>query len=635
MPTGVMDAGTERSGGNIIDKYWWNEKDDKIHNGVFEVVNFLTKNQRFREESNLRYMRLYSNMEVLGLTAARYAQNSSRSIETTLKLNVIQSACDTVTNKIAKNKPKPTFLTDAGNFSDQKKARLLEKFIDGMFYQLKLYEQGPKIFLDGCVFGSGFAKFYIEEGKMKCERVFPAEIVIDDAEAVYGSPRQLHQKKVISRDVLMTLYPDFKDKIRMAKKAEGDLITHDHLADQVRVLESWHLPSGKDAGDGKHVIAIEGCTLLCEEYRLPFFPFSMITWTDRLLGFFGQGLAEQMMGIQLEINKLLRTIQIAMHLCSIPRYLIQHGSKVVSSHINNDIGALVKYTGVKPEIWSQNAVPQELRAHLEVLIAKAYEISGISQLSAQSKKPAGLDSGVALRTFNDIESERFILSGRKYEQFYLNAASIIIEMVKDSIKNGEVEEYKVKVEDKKGIKEINWSQVNMEEDTYVMKAFPTAFLPNTPTGRLQRVEELVQGGFISQEDAMDLLDFPDLEGHINLANSGKKQMRSVIEKMTEDGVYVPPEPFQNLAMGLQMMQAAYLDAKLRNVPEKHLELMRRWMVTTATMLKPPEPPPPTPSEEEALPSPGIQVPMEGPPALPGPQGPPLPPEGAGPPGMMQ
>ena len=32
---------------------------------------------------------------------------------------------------------------------------------------------------------------------------------------------------------------------------------------------------------------------------------------------------------------------------------------------------------------------------------------GISQLSAQSKKPTGLNSGVALQTMEDVESERF------------------------------------------------------------------------------------------------------------------------------------------------------------------------------------------------------------------------------------
>ena len=52
----------------------------------------------------------------------------------------------------------------------------------------------------------------------------------------------------------------------------------------------------------------------------------------RPVGFFGQGLAEQLQGLQLEINKTLRTIQVSMHLVSVPKQLVEASSKLVSSH---------------------------------------------------------------------------------------------------------------------------------------------------------------------------------------------------------------------------------------------------------------------------------------------------------------
>ena len=44
---------------------------------------------------------------------------------------------------------------------------------------------------------------------------------------------------------------------------------------------------------------------------------------------------------------------------------------------------------------------------VQILKEQAYELVGISQLSAQSSKPAGLNSGIALTTMEDIESDRF------------------------------------------------------------------------------------------------------------------------------------------------------------------------------------------------------------------------------------
>ena len=52
-------------------------------------------------------------------------------------------------------------------------------------------------------------------------------------------------------------------------------------------------------------------------------------------------------------------------------------------------------------------ISQDLFMHLDRLYNRSFEIAGISQLSAQSSKPSGLDSGRALREFSDIESERF------------------------------------------------------------------------------------------------------------------------------------------------------------------------------------------------------------------------------------
>jgi hypothetical protein len=47
-------------------------------------------------------------------------------------------------------------------------------------------------------------------------------------------------------------------------------------------------------------------------------------------------------------------------------------------------------------------------------------------LSAAAQKPAGLDSGKALREYNDIESDRFMTIGQAYERYYLQLAKLDI-----------------------------------------------------------------------------------------------------------------------------------------------------------------------------------------------------------------
>ena len=59
------------------------------------------------------------------------------------------------------------------------------------------------------------------------------------------------------------------------------------------------------------------------------------------------------------------------------------------------------------------------------------EVAGISQLSATSRKPSGLDAAVAMREYQDIESDRFQLVAQRYEKSFLDAAKIVLDMQRD------------------------------------------------------------------------------------------------------------------------------------------------------------------------------------------------------------
>ena len=189
-----------------------------------------------------------------------------------------------------------------------------------------------------------------------------------------------------------------------------------NVADLITVTESWRLPSGPDAKDGMHCISLENDVLFEEKWEKNYFPFVFIKSSARLFGFWGQSAVERLQSIQLEINKILWVIQRSMHLHGTYRVWIKTGSKLPKEHINNDIGAVL-VSDEMPQYLSSSFIPQEYFNHLQTLKNQAYEQEGVSQLSAASKKPAGLDSGKALREYNDIESDRFTILGQAYETF--------------------------------------------------------------------------------------------------------------------------------------------------------------------------------------------------------------------------
>lgn len=563
---------------------WWKQPKSKIYESVFSFIKQLDAEQSYKQSQNFKYMRLYGNYDLFNLKAYQYYKVDPSSVtQNRVTLNIVQSMVDTVVSKITKNKPKPTFLTDGGDFAQQRKAKKLTKFVEGQYQMTDFYAKAAQAFIDSCIFGTGCVKIFKQDNEIKVERIFIDEIIIDDKESFYGEPRQLHQRKYIHKDVLKDMFPQHVGAIDIAANNENQYYSSNKISkDMLLVVESWRLRSGKASTDGLHSICIDNQTLFEEQYDKDYFPFIFWRWGVRPLGFFGQGIAEQLEGLQLEINKILRTIQVSMHLISVPKIFVEASSKIVSAHLDNKIGGIIKYAGNPPTPGQLGTIPQELFAHLDRLYNRAYEIVGISQLSATSTKPSGLNSGKALREYNDIETERFMSIGMRYEKTFIDAAKQMIDLTKEIAE--ETGNFKVRVKGKKFLETISWKEVSMDEDEYVMSVFPTSALSSTPAGRLQDVQELIQAGFVSREEALKLLDFPDLEGFYSFANAGLEDIDRTIEIFIDKGEYLTPEPYQNLEAGIVKMQQGYLLYKSQNAPEERLELFRRWIEDAKSLL---------------------------------------------------
>lgn len=575
-----------------ISSKWWLEPDDEMHRHVFGVVNRIRSAQNFREQKNLLFARLYQNTEILGLTGGAFARvNETQSfLENRVSFNVIRSCIDTAASKLAKNRPRPLFLTQKGNWNMKRRAQKLTQYMEGCFDQMgtgtgdarSLYGIGRRCFVDGGVFGTGVAKFFkdVENATVKAERIFPDELVIDDIEGIYEQPMQLHQEKMLFRDAVAGLYPDSRKEIMDCPTGVSAGVATTTAADMIRVIESWHLPSGPGATDGKRCVSIENATLTCKPWEKTYFPFANFRWSPRLMGYFGSGIAEELVGIQLEINKILRNIQIAQHLVAVPQVWLEYQSKALAKHINNQIGGIKYYAGAKPEFYTPTAMTGEIYQHLESLIRKAYELIGISQLSAAAKKPAGLDAKVALREFQDIESERFMLAGMRYEDFFMDATWITLDLLDDLAKEGHDPTVWIKQGDWDS--KLKWSDVKMPKNQYVIRPFPTALLPSRPEGKLAQVQEMIQGGMFDREEALELLDYPDIQDTISVKLAPRTDAKRMLERMVDSkagdpDAYEAPEPFMNISYASQLAQSYYLRGKSDGMPEEKLELLRRFM----------------------------------------------------------
>ena len=561
-----------------LDKRWWLAKKEELPYVLAQIVKTLSESDSKRQTQYQVSTRLYGNTNIMGVNGLSFSKATSvqNAVKDRLSYNIVQSGIDTVTAKMAKNKPKPMFLTSGGDWSLQSRAKKLNKFCEGIFYENKAHFMGIDSFRDGAVLGDGIIHVFDYHNRVRWERVMPSELYVDPIESFDGNARQMHRIKPVDRQVLIDMFPEKKKQIMEANSTSADLVaTYQNVSDVVTVCESWHLPSGPDAKDGLHVITLEDDLLFVEDWTRTYFPFARFTWGKRLYGYWGQGAAEQIQNIQLEINKLLWVKQRSLHLAGSFKVLLENGSKVVKEHLNNDIGAIVTYTGVKPEYVIPPVIPMEIDTQINWLKQAGFEQLGISMLSAASQKPAGLNSGKALREYNDIESDRFMVIGQLWEQFFLDLARLSIDTAKEIYdREGE---YEVKVPGKSFISTIDWKDVDLDEDEYVMKMFPVSSLPQEPAGRLQTVQEYVQAGFISPRTAKRLLDFPDLEAVENLENAAEDYLNDVFDKITNDGIYTPPDQFDDLDLAEQICLEYIQKGKLNNLEDDKVMLLIKFL----------------------------------------------------------
>ena len=574
----------------VVKARWWELPEDEIARGVCDTGESLEQLDGERQEALIRHARLYENVEIDSL-GGRYSEGLVRQLALNsgfLSLNVGATCLDTITAKVTKNKPRPYFLTSGDSWAGQIKARNLDKWSRGYIYQSKFYQKARQVFVDGCEFGTGLLHVYpMPDKKLACERVLPSEIFVDELDGKYGEPRQMMRLKYVSRDILKRLYPKYAEEIDRAGRSSRieDANAQQEVVDNtIQIWEAWHLPSGKGARDGKHCIAIDNCTLFCEEWKVEKFPFVVYRFKKRTAGFWGKGVIETVQPVQVELNRGVRSMGQVLRRKGKGRTWVQVGSKVnVKGMTNSDGGEIGFYTGQPPVVDNSNATAAEDMQWIMFLHAQAFQLCGVSEMSAASKKPSGLDAAVALREFSDIESERFAVQHQDWEQFTLDFVELSIDLITNQFGwSG----YKVLVPGRRDLLEVDWKDINLSRDAYVMQMWPTSSLPGTPAARLQRVEELRAKGYITDAAAKRLLEFPDIEAEMHLSNAiiddADATISAILDNETPE--LRPLEPYQNLDMIIERANAAYLFARHRHCPEDRLRLLRQ-LIDTATAQK--------------------------------------------------
>lgn len=600
---------------------WFEAKDDAdLEKDVLNYVAFLQDADNNRRQRELVHDALYETDFSSGGYGRATSYLGSMGIAP-VSLNVCRSVVDTVYAKVAKNQPALKIETDGAQYSQRLQAKRISKWLNVKMEQSEFRSVAPLAFRDAEKHGTGIIKTSSWQGRVISERVPHYELLADPIEAYYGKPRQLFQVKMVAREVLLASFPKKTPEIREAKTCSADEL-RDHFQldldytetkhDMVKVVEAWHLPSGPDAEDGLHAIIIDGGVLQRSTYDRDDFPFDFIYWNTPDHGIWGTGLIAELASIQWEIQECLRVIQDSLHIGGRLKVFLSRSSKIVRTQLNNKIGAITDFTGQPPIFQAPNPVSQQLFDWLKLLYQWAYEIPGVSQLSAQAKLPPRMgDSSIAMQTYYDIETERFSPIAIGYSNFHVNGGYSHLAAMKELAASDHDA-----VEDNDRDEHIDWDKLDLRKDALHLKMEAENFLPETRAGKLSLIKELAG----TQLPLLDKLlgqqvEQPDLKNMYSVINAAQNNAAWIVEQLEDPRRDLPePEALTDFSVAVPLVKAAFQDSQAQGDPEEVLQRYRDWLTLAVAFAKPPEPP---------VPPEGPPPDMQPPPGPPGPPGPPM------------
>lgn len=532
-----------------------------------------------RRKRNLLYASLYSNLPLLGFGANSYTRNIPH--QGRISLNATQNAIDSLVSKACKNRPRPMFTTVEGDYELIEKAENADRYIDGRFYEMDYYtEIHSGRILDCAIYGLGCTKPIEVDGEGVIERCYPWELILDDRECMYGKPVRIGHRKYYDKQEAFDRWRR-EDDLEWTRDLEHTLnsqsvesdrsdFDRDETSEQVIVYEGYRAKT--PTSPGKKIVCLRGKTLKFLDWNEKI-PFNFMRPEVQTMGLWGIGMCERVAGIQGEINRIVRDIQMAMHLIAKPHWMVPASANVSAAMLNNDIATIIKYAGeTAPTVYTPSSMSGEVFQHLQYLVKTLYEIMGVSQLSAQSQKPAGLSSAVALRTYLNVETERFNNFVRNAEDAAARDAMALAKVI-GGLKT------KKKVIARSGYTGRTTPQVTWEKtdfDTMACQVYPTSKTPDTPAGKREYALELAQYTQVTTDDVFELLEWTDTEAFAKERLAGKRNVRRDISKIRA-GEKIVRDAIGNHQMAYSMMLDAYEDAKHDNLPKERLGVFREYI----------------------------------------------------------
>jgi hypothetical protein len=533
--------------------------------------------------------------------------------ETALCYNAAQNTVETVHSKVCKPRIAPMPLTNGGGYLARHRAREIGKAIEAVLDENQCDAIEEDVVMDALVsdHGAGAAMVIDREDDVLIEHVPIEDVWYDEAEIRRRQPRSQYLVPTDGMDVFkcIELYAKPGDThpglvgtveerreaiLKACNKPEAWRAKATEAAKhRVDIYEAWHLKSGceeteeedEETGekrkvvkhDGRHVICVDGATLLDEPWEEDHFPILLYVPRKRRRSIWGLSLMRSLVAPQREYEKGTKKIQHQHQKMGVSGFIAPKTANLNIREITSGTfgaGFVAEFDGQAPPVpFVPEPVAQGTYAYVEGIPRNMMERNGVSTLSASSQLPAGLQqaSGKALQVFEDFESERLLPYHRERERFKIGLAWLVVHAAARVVARKGT--YKAKYRGKHGLETLDWKEFIEDKDNLDIRVFPTSQLAKQPAAKFAQLTELLNAQAITVEQFKRLFELPDLEAENQLDTADTDVIDRNLDIMVTTGRYIAPDSFDNLELVIQRTGKFINLCRQQEVPEARLKLL--------------------------------------------------------------
>lgn len=451
----------------------------------------------------------------------KYWRMYDSDLDNPAKVNVIKSVIDSIISSLYNNKVDPSFIPVNGLFKTEKVCDDAQQYFELLYENKNINKIANDVARMACIFGSGH--ILINPITYEISAIAPHITTFINAEKRYGDNKRVLLKY---RNFPISQLSKYNISGRKLPELDSKLtVCFEHYID-VEVH--------------KQLLFVNGTLVKEESYDRDVLPLLTYYYNEPVFGEFTVGLVQELDDIQTQIDIINENISEAIQTTPANMVFVPEGTNLTPNDLDNRGGTAYLISGKntpngpkdgRVEVVAPRPYDPSWQQTLQMYVDLAYEMAGKSQLASMGKKPSGLDSGASLKTFTDIESDRFETQTTHYINLFEDLAKLLIEILPEdqdilpqSINNSS---YK-------------WKDVKEQSKLFKIRYVPISTMSKDPGENQKIVMQMSQSSQIPLYKFARMFHNPDIEALFNDASAKYDGIKQCIARAIEDEDYDIP-----------------------------------------------------------------------------------------------